>query len=364
MTLPPAGTSAQAVSELAQAPLTSAPIVSVDGIGKRFRLQREWRDLLRAPFGSATSITALDDVTFDVTRNECFGVLGPNGAGKTTLFRIIAGTLPPDQGTAHIAGSALTSRRGARAVSGQVTSVMASDRTLYWRLSASENLRLYASLHGIPRSAARARVDEVLGVVALHDQRNRIVGELSTGMRQRLLIARALIPKPSVLLLDEPTRSLDPIAAREFRDFIRNHIIAATACAVLVATHSDQEAFTLCDRVAFLDHGRVVALGPIQQLAAQFAEWTYALWTRTPEHPVFTWLTANGRVSNLRQLETDSDRWTHLTMTITGGSDAASEVLNLVTAAGVRVAHFTSIAPTLAELMQRVRHDSRSPRTC
>ncbi len=363
---PPASRPATGTPLASPALLTAAPatVVSVHGISKRFRLQRGWREMQRAPLRAATYVTALDSVTFDVAPGECFGVLGPNGAGKTTLFRIIAGTLPTDSGTAEVTGIALTSRLGARAVRGQVTSVMASDRTLYWRLSATENLRLYASLHGLSRSVARARVDEVLAVVALHDLRDRMAGELSTGMKQRLLIARALIPRPRVLLLDEPTRSLDPIAAREFRDFIRARIIATSGCTVLVATHSDEEAFGLCDRVAFLDHGHVVALGPIQHLASQFAECSYTLCTRSPGHPVFAWLTANGRVSDLRTDGMEREHWTRLTMTITGGPDAAADVLNLVTTAGVRVGQFTSVAPTLAELMQRLRRTERHPQTC
>jgi ABC-2 type transport system ATP-binding protein len=338
--------------------------VSLDGVSKRFPIRRGWRDVLRAPLRKPAFLSALHGITFDVAAGECFGVLGPNGAGKTTLFRIIAGAMPPDAGTTHVGGIDLTSNRAVRAARGLVTSVMANDRTLYWRLSGYENLRLYASLHGMSGRIAPQRVDAVLDIVGLRSARDRMVAELSTGMKQRLLIARALIPQPRILLLDEPTRSLDPIAAQEFRDFIKRNVLGSSHCTVLVATHSDEEAFALCDRVAFLDRGRLAALGTLQDVAQRLAECTYELTTRSPQHGVFEWLATQGKVTSLRFLATDSAGWTRLTMVIAGGADAAAEVLNIVTAAGVRVAEFTAVAATLAEIMHRVRRTADAEPSC
>lgn len=338
--------------------------VSLRSITKRFPLRRTWRELLLAPLGRAPSISAVHDVSFDVAPGECFGVLGPNGAGKTTLFRMIAAAMPPDEGSLRVAGTEIRAGEAPRRLRGAVSSVMANDRTLYWRLSARENLFLFAALHGLRGVAARERVDELLHVVGLHDTGTRMSGEFSTGMRQRLLIARALLPRPAVLLLDEPTRSLDPVAARDFRAFLRDQVLRDAGCTVLVATHSDEDAFGLCDRVAFLDRGRLLALGRIDEVVGRFAESVVELSTRTPEHPVFTWLKAQGNVRGVERTTGDLDGWTTLRLTVAGDRDASADVLDLITAAGVRVGSFALVPPSLADLIQRIRTHTAAGAPC
>jgi len=319
---------------------------------------------VHAPFRSVRHLTALDRVSFDVMTGECFGVIGPNGAGKTTLFRILAAAMPPDAGVVEIAGSSLLQRDNSNRVRGLVGSVLASDRTLYWRLSARENLRLYAALHGIPARPAQERISLLLRIVGLDEARSRMVGQFSTGMKQRLLIARALLPQPRVLLLDEPTRSLDPIAAREFREFIRSDVMAATNCTVLVATHNDEEAFDLCDRVAFLDKGRVLAVGRMADLVGRYGDATYEILTRTPGAPVFSLLRAQRRLSTAAVSAPDGEGWFTVALTIQGTSDDAAEVLHIVTAAGVGIRRFARVPPTLADLIRLVQNQSHSEGVC
>ena len=201
--------------------------------------------------------TAVDGVSFGVKRGEIFGLLGPNGAGKTTCLRMMTGLLRADAGRARIAGRevvvgdpALTSIFG----------VVFEEQNLYDRLSARENLRFGCRIFGLPIS----RADEVLALVGLADRAKSPAASLSTGMRQRLLIARALLHRPEILFLDEPTRGLDPIAAREVRGLIEE--LRREGCTVLLTTHLLDEADQLCGRLAFIVDGRIVAEGSPREL--------------------------------------------------------------------------------------------------
>ena len=185
--------------------------ITLEGIVKRFPVPRPIGAVLRAPFARRW-VTSLDDVRFDVRPGEFFGLLGPNGAGKTTLFKMLSTLVLPDAGHATVGGHDVATEPAA--VRRLLAPVIADERSLHWRLSANENLELFAGLHALPRRGSAARIREVLHVVGLADTGARQAGTFSSGMRQRLLVARALLCRPRVLLLDEPTRSLDPIAAR------------------------------------------------------------------------------------------------------------------------------------------------------
>lgn len=240
-------------------------IVEAESLGKSFRASAGWGAALRR--GSPTSRQALSDVSFAVREGEIFGLLGPNGAGKTTLFKILATLLDADGGDARIGGFSV--RDAAPDARRLLAPVLANERSLYWRLSARENLRVYAVLQGVPSHQVRSEIDRVLGAIGFSDVPDTMVGTFSTGMRQRLLIARALLGRPRVLLLDEPTRSLDPISARDFRRFLRESIVRAEGCTVLLATHDAEDVWELCDRVAVLDKGRLLVAEESQRLRAR-----------------------------------------------------------------------------------------------
>lgn len=238
-------------------------IVEAEALGKSFRAAGGWRGAL----GGGESRRVLGDVSFSVREGEIFGFLGPNGAGKTTLFKILATMLAADEGDARIGGHSVhDDGPNARKL---LAPVLANERSLYWRLSARENLRLYAVLQGVSASQVNTEISRVLAATGLSDAPNAMVGTFSTGMRQRLLIARALLGRPRVLLLDEPTRSLDPISARDFRRFLRESVVTAEGCTVLLATHDADDAWELCDRVAVLDRGRLLVAEETLQLRAR-----------------------------------------------------------------------------------------------
>jgi ABC-2 type transport system ATP-binding protein len=196
-------------------------------------------------------VRAVDGVGFEVAAGEILGFLGPNGAGKSTTIKMLTGQLRPQQGTIEILGMALPGRLDE--VQGRI-GVCFEEKNLYTAMTGNENLVFFSRLFGINRFDPEPLLDRV-GLGGRGDDR---VSEYSKGMRQRLMMARALINRPDVLFLDEPTDGLDPVSARAIRDVIRAE--AERGAAVLLTTHDMHEADSLSDRVAFINQGRILAL--------------------------------------------------------------------------------------------------------
>ena len=194
---------------------------------------------------------AVDGISFAVERGEVFGFLGPNGAGKTTTIRILTGQLLPSAGSARVAGFDCASE--AQKLK-HLIGVVFEQQNLYERMSGRENLAFFASLFGMPLR----RVEEALDQVGLQERAKDKVKVYSNGMKQRLIIARALLNHPQILFLDEPTRGLDPGAARDIRQLIADLGRAGTT--IFLTTHYMEEADQLCQRVTFFNEGRIVAL--------------------------------------------------------------------------------------------------------
>ena len=336
------------------APASGGPSVRVAQLTKRFPVRRGWRELVRRP-SAAAWVTSVDGVTFDVGRGEFFGLLGPNGAGKTTLLKMLATFVTPDAGVIEVEGvDVVAEPHRARAL---VVPVIASERSLYWRLSARENLRLFAHLWRVPAAEVESRVDDVLRVVDLSDTGAKLVGQFSSGMMQRLLIARALLADPRVLLLDEPTRSLDPVSARDFRRFLRDELAQRRACAVVLATHSAEEAFDLCHRVAVLDRGKLLAVGVASDLARELAGERYLAWTTAPGHPALQPFVARDGGRDLESAPAAlraMDGWTPVLLEVRGGADAAASLVHRLVQEGVPLAALERVPLSLARLIERV----------
>lgn len=205
-------------------------------------------DQLTKTFGT---VTRVDRVTFRVEPGEIFGLLGPNGAGKTTIIRILIGEVKPTGGSAYVNG---------RDVAGEAAAVRAGvgvvfeQHNLYMRMNVYDNLRLFADLYEAPHR----RVDELIELFQLEEQRRQLVRQLSQGQKQRVLLARALLNQPKVLFLDEPTRGLDPHSAKNLRTMIKD--INRRGTTVFLTTHYMEEADQLCGRVAILDRGAIVTM--------------------------------------------------------------------------------------------------------
>ncbi len=207
-------------------------------------------------------VTALEGLTLEIGEGEIFGLLGPNGAGKTTAIKILTTLAFPSQGTAHIAGfDVVRERRRLKPLIGVCPQEINLDR----ELTAYENLWFYGRLYGV--SPLSQRINELLTWAQLEERSHHQVKEFSGGMQRRLLIARALLSRPRVLFLDEPTVGLDPQIRRQLWDMIRQ--LKAQGITLLLTTHYIEEAEMLCERVGILNRGRLIALDTPQALIAQ-----------------------------------------------------------------------------------------------
>jgi ABC-2 type transport system ATP-binding protein len=206
-------------------------------------------------------LCAVDAISFSVDHGEIFGFLGPNGAGKTTTIRMLTGQLLPTSGTARVAGCDIVMER--QSLKPRI-GVVFDTQNLYERMTGRENLIFYSHLYRIRNS----RVDELLTEVGLSERADDKVAKYSNGMKQRLLIARALLHKPEVLFLDEPTRGLDPHIARDIRSIVAD--LSKAGMTVFLTTHYMEEADQLSKRVAFIDQGHIVAMDTPERLKAKY----------------------------------------------------------------------------------------------
>jgi ABC-2 type transport system ATP-binding protein len=299
--------------------------VSTRGLTKRYRLD-----------------VALDDLDLDVPAGCVFGFLGPNGAGKTTTLRLLTGLARPTAGSATVAGIDATT--GGRALAERIGALDQDPRYYGW-MTGRELLTFVGRLHGLDGVPLRARVEEVLETIGLVDAANRRIGAYSGGMRQRLGIGQAMLPRPAVLFLDEPVSSLDPAGRRDVLELIGR---LRGTCTVFMSTHILNDVERVCDRVGILDHGRLVTEAPMDELLASHAQPILELDPEPGQDAAVAALTATVR----GQAWTRDVRVEHglIRVFVTDAERAAAEVLPLVVTSGVRLARFERVRPTLEEV--------------
>lgn len=228
-------------------------------LSKQFPVTGGWRQFIQ-PRNLAPP--AVDTVNITVKRGELFGLLGPNGAGKTTLIKMLSTLVIPTSGTAKLFDIALEQEADIRSMIGLVTS---DERSFYWRLSGRENLEFFSVLHGLDSKQATDRIKTTLHSVGLQNVSDKRFQTYSSGMRQRLAIARALLSEPRLLFLDEPSRGLDPGATQSLHQLLRN-LAADCGITVFLTTHNLDEAEQLCEHMAIMDKGRIRAQGTLSEL--------------------------------------------------------------------------------------------------
>ncbi len=287
-------------------------------------------------------VLALDRLDLAVPTGSVFGFLGPNGAGKTTTLRLLTGLGHPTSGTAVVAGVEVG--RGGMDLARRIGYLDQDPRFYAW-MTGRELLTFVGRAYGMGGAALASRVDEVLATVGLSEAARRRIGGYSGGMRQRLGVGQAMLPRPAVLLLDEPVSALDPEGRRDTLELIGRLRGEAT---VLMSTHILNDVERVCDRVAILDHGRLVAEAPIGDLLDRHARPILELDPEPGQEAAVAALTAALR----------SAAWTRdvredhgvLRVVVTDVNRASVEALPLVVAAGVRLARFERVRPTLEDV--------------
>jgi len=313
--------------------------IEVCNLTKVFEKSSGWR---RA---RGEMVTAVSNISFVIPEGELFGLLGPNGAGKTTLVKMLCTLILPSAGTATIAGHDLANAAAIRARAGLVVS---DDRSFYWRLSARRNLAFFAAMHGLYGRVADKRIDEVLTAVNLSDVADRRFGKLSSGMRQRLAIARGLLHRPQLLFLDEPSRSLDPKATQRLHDLIRR-VMAEQEMTVFLITHDLAEAEALCDRVALMHKGQIQATGAPEQLRRQlFREQVYTLAVDEVETAV---------LQTLQHIPSFAYQSNQVQLRAAPGDGLLTAVLDTLRLNDIVIHHIASAPPTLEEVFNHFTKD-------
>jgi len=255
----------------------SLPAIEITNLVKRYGKRRSvgssadvrsYVSLIRGKSSGMT--TALDGVNLTVREGEVFGLLGPNGAGKTTLIKILSALITPDEGEVLVYGVDVVKKP--RTVLRKLQTVLSQSTGFELRLSGRRNLELYASLYGIKKDEARRRIDSILEFTGLSARADDPFQKYSTGMARKLLVSRALLSDASLFVFDEPTSSLDPGAAMEFREFIRHDLVEKRGKTVFLATHNLHEAQMICDRIALIEGGRIITVGTPTQVRAMVGE--------------------------------------------------------------------------------------------
>jgi ABC-2 type transport system ATP-binding protein len=234
-------------------------LLELTGVSKAFKEPRS------NPFRKQSIKQALSAVDFEIPRCKVSCLLGPNGAGKTTLIKILASLITPDSGDIRYDG--ILRERWDKSIQGKIGLVTQNERAFYWRLTGRQNLLFFGSLYSLSGKALKARVDEALSESGMLDSADKPYRLYSTGMKQKLNIARALVGNPELFLLDEPASHLDPLAREDFWEFITKTLIGKRGATVFLCTHDLEEARRLADQVIILDRGLVVEKGKLSELS-------------------------------------------------------------------------------------------------
>jgi ABC-2 type transport system ATP-binding protein len=242
-------------------------MISIQQASVRFPLPKRYREYAVRPFSRRRRLTALSEVSLELPTGNRVALLGPNGAGKTTLLKLIGGLLLPTEGKVFVNGR--DTERQNRVVRRAVGSVLSDERSFFWRLTGMQNLLFFGALNNIYGAELRERCDRLVAFVGLQEAADMRVSNYSTGMKQLLAIARGLIADPEILILDEPTRALDPMIADEVVSFLLDKVHANAQKSLLIATHRLEDVRKLCNRVLIINKGRILSNLDLSELDRQ-----------------------------------------------------------------------------------------------
>ncbi len=308
-------------------------------------LRRVFRAKRREAKKQKRDVVALDGVSFSVGRGELFGVLGPNGAGKTTTIKILSTLLSPTSGRAWVAGVDVAA--DPKAVRHHIGMVSGGETSGYGLLTIEENLWMFSQFYGMDTKVARNRIKELLAVVGLADRSRTKIYHLSTGMRQKMNFVRGFLTEPEILFLDEPTLGLDVQTAHTLRGFVSNWLAEHRDRTILLTTHAMHEADELCDRVAIIDKGRILACdapATLKRSLQRDAIFRLRIADLADARPVIGRLPEVSRLSQTEQddgVEVDA---------ILASDGALTQVLASIAGAGGRLLSLEKHEPTLEDV--------------
>jgi ABC-2 type transport system ATP-binding protein len=330
-------------------------MLTVEHIDKSFPIAHGFGAMLRTLAGQAIPRRqVLFDVNLQVGRGELFGLLGPNGAGKSTLLKLLATLTVPDRGRMTIDGidvaaEPLEAKR-------RIALCTSDERSFYFRLTARQNLQFFGALMGLSGKQLRRRIDECVELVDLTSHLDRRLGGFSSGMRVRMTVARALLSDPSILFFDEPTRAVDPVHAEDLRKLIRRDLIERAGKTVILATNLLDEAWELCDRVAVVNHGRIVALGPPRELDHDLS--AVARYRVTVDEVDDDLLARTRTIPGFRDLRiVRSERGVDLHVEMEPGGGALGALMRAVSWDGSTLRDFRPIDPEAIDIFKNVMND-------
>jgi len=228
---------------------------------------KRYRDLLLRPF-LTEKLTALNNLSLDINDGDSVGFLGANGAGKTTLLKLIGGLLYPSKGCILVNGCDTTKYN--KIARKNVGFVLNEERSFYWTLTGRQNLEFFGSLDNLSRSPLKNKIDELLNVVKLEEAADSLFSGYSSGMKQKLAIARGLLSDANIIILDEPTRTLDPIFAEDIRSILLDRIHINKEKTLLIATHNLIEAEVMCNKICIMKRGKILVFNSTFNLIAKY----------------------------------------------------------------------------------------------
>lgn len=245
-------------------------MIELDKVTMRFPISRRYVDYVLRPFSPPKYFTALNQVNLSIQAGDRVAILGPNGAGKTTMLKLIGGLIYPSEGSLLVEGhNTVLANREARKSVGYVLN---EERSFYWRLTGFQNLMFFGALDNLREEDLEQRVHHWTQLVGLEKAIHKEVSKYSSGMKQRLALARGLIPNPSILILDEPTRTLDPIAAIEVKNILLTKIHQSQIRTLLIATHRLDEASDLCNKICMIKSGEIQFFGSREDVVERFGD--------------------------------------------------------------------------------------------
>ncbi len=320
--------------------------IEVNQLKKDFKIKKKTR-FWKKKSVKEEKFVAVDEISFNVQKGEIFGFLGPNGAGKTTTIKMISTLLIPTSGNIKVNGVDVVEKPNE--VLKNLGTVLSGERSTYWKLTGRENLEYFAAMNGIKGKEAEEKINYLLNRFNLEKRADETVEKYSTGMKQRVALAKALIANPKILILDEPTSGLDPQSARNLRELILE--IKEEGRTILLTTHYMEEADQLSDRIAIIDHGKIIAMDTPENLKNDLEDTNAILlelnnWNENILNEIKTM----PKVKNVNsKFKEDIERW-EVKVHMKNGTNGVNDLISVVSNTNTKIMNFKVEEPTLEDV--------------